>query len=283
MIVNHKTIDLFDKPLFTWVNIRTPMETSVPLPSEACFAYIIDGDDQVVSFEDGIRVEAGQAILSLCGQMMGHTLSEQEYGQFTSIIVHFHKEVLLKVYENGPPPFWKELEEPVTQYIVQMAASELVKQYFAGVACFFHNREAISQDILILKLKEIILLLLQTKDAPVVTKIMSSLFSQRTFGFKEIVEAHICGPVTTENLALLTNRSISTFKREFKKIYNTTPGNYIINKRVEKVAKLLKVSDESISSVGYECGFSSPAHLSRVFKTKYGMTPSEYRLNLSDK
>jgi len=44
MIIDHKTIELFDKPLFTWVTIETPMKGPVPLPSDACFAYIVDGD-----------------------------------------------------------------------------------------------------------------------------------------------------------------------------------------------------------------------------------------------
>ena len=171
----------------------------------------------------------------------------------------------------------------MVQFIVQMAASELVKKYFEGVVHLFNNKAAASEEILILKLKEIIQLLLQTKNSTQITQIMSSLFSERTFSFKEVVEAYIAEPVSVEELAQLTNNSLSSFKREFKKIYATTPSTYIIDKRAEKVANLLKVSDESISNIGYQCGFTSPAHLSRVFKTKYGVTPSTYRLNLSDK
>ncbi len=110
-----------------------------------------------------------------------------------------------------------------------------------------------------------------------------SLFSERTFSFKEVIDAHICLPMTVENLAQLTNTSISAFKKEFKRIYNSTPSAYIIDKRIENVANRLKMSDDSISNIGYQCGFSSSSHLSRVFKTKYGISPSKYRLNFSDK
>nr|WP_246164386.1 AraC family transcriptional regulator [Xanthovirga aplysinae] len=111
---------------------------------------------------------------------------------------------------------------------------------------------------------------------------MRSLFSERTFSFKEVIDANICHPRSIEELAQLTNHSLSSFKREFKKIYNATPAVYILDKRAEKVAELLKLSDESISSIGYHCGFTSPSHLSRVFKNKYGVTPKEFRLSLSD-
>lgn len=283
MILSHETIELEGQTLFTWVKMKTPNETVVPIPSEACFAYIVDGDNQSLASQPEIKAESGRVILSLCGRTVGRMLAEQEAGEVSSIVVHFSRDILRKVYEDSKPPLWKELEAPVTTYIVQNAATELVKQYFDGLIHLFNNKAAVSDEILKLKLKEIILLLLQTENSKHVTSIMRSLFSERTFTFKEVIDAHICTPASVEDLAALTNNSLSSFKREFKKIYNATPGVYIIDKRIEKVAELLEVSDDSISNIGYECGFQSPAHLSRVFKSKYGLTPSNYRLNLSGK
>lgn len=283
MIIEHKTIDLWAKPLLTWVTMESPMQQSVPLPSEACFAYIMEGDGHALAVKPEIRAAPGQVILSLCGNTVGRMLSAQEKGRISTVVVHFHTEILRRAYQNSPPAFWKELEAPVVQFIVQAAASELVKRYFESLVYLFEYREAVSEEILILKLKELIALLMQTEDSPQILQIMRSLFSERTFSFKEVVDAHVCTPATVENLAMLTNHSLSSFKREFRRIYNATPASYIIDKRAEKVAGLLAVSDESISHIGYDCGFTSPAHLSRVFKNKYGVTPSEYRLNLSGK
>jgi len=283
MVNDHKSIEFLGKPLFTWLDFNTPMEESLPIPSEACFTYIIEGDSHSISKNEGISAKTGEVILSLCGLTLSHMLTDQEQGRINSIIIHFHPDQLKEIYKDSKPPFWSEIDAPVTQYIVQMAASNLIKQYIEGVINLFENREAVTEEILILKLKEIILLLLQTKDSIQINQMVKSLFSERTFSFKEIVEAHIYLPITLEDLAGLTNTSLSTFKREFKKIYQSTPAAYIIDQRAEKVAQLLKLSDEPISSIGYQCGFSTPAHLSRVFKSKYGLTPSEYRLNLSDK
>lgn len=283
MIIEHKTIDLWARPLFTWVTLETPMQQVVSLPSEACFAYIMEGDNHALSVKPEVKAEAGQVILSLCGYTVGRMLSEQEKGRVSTVVVHFHTELLKKAYQHEPPAFWKELETPVVQFIVQMAASELVKRYFESLVYLFEYREAVSEEILILKLKELIALLMQTESSPQILQIMRSLFSERTFSFKEVVDAHISTPATVENLAALTNHSLSSFKREFKRIYNDTPASYIMDKRAEKVAGLLAVSDDSISHIGYDCGFTSPAHLSRVFKNKYGVTPSEYRLNPSGK
>lgn len=283
MINEHKSIALFGLPLFTWFDINTPMDDILPIPSEACFTYIVNGDDQVLSKQQSVIASPKQVVLSLCGRTLGKMLTEQEAGHINSIIVHFHPEILKTIYGNSKPPCWKEIEAPVTQYIIQMAASNLIQHYIEGVKHLFDNKEALTDDILILKIKEIILLLMQTENSPKVTQIIRSLFSERTFTFKEIIEGYLFLPVSIEGLANLSNTSISTFKREFKKIYRSTPANYIMNRRIEKVADLLKISDASISTIGYDCGFSTPSHLTKVFKTKYGKTPSQYRLDFSDK
>lgn len=97
------------------------------------------------------------------------------------------------------------------------------------------------------------------------------------------MDAHLYSSITLTELASLTHHSLSSFKREFKKIYADTPGNYIIRKRVEKVAELLQVSDETISNIAYDCGFKSVAHFSRVFKLQNGVSPSQYRLAMQSR
>ena len=115
----------------------------------------------------------------------------------------------------------------------------MIKQYFEGVLHLFQHPTLVSEEILVLKLKEIILLLLHSEEAPQVRLIMQALFSKRTYDFKEVVETHICSPLSLEELASLTNLSLSSFRRTFKEIYGEPPGKYLIQRRVEMVAKRL--------------------------------------------
>ena len=283
MIKHHEHISLLNLPLFTKISFSTPMDQALPLPADACYTYIIEADGQIFSEAKGITATSGQVILSLCGLTLGNILSHQPKGAISSVIVHFNPELLKYVFEGAPPSLWEELESPVTQYVVQTAADEFVKHYFDGVLQFFENRTALTDNILKLKLKEIILLLLRSDKAGSIRQIVKSLFSNRTFAFKELVDAHISSGATVENLAVLTNCSMSTFKRRFKEIYNTSPNRYMLHQRLERVSTLLKLSDQTISSIGYECGFSSPEHLSRAFKKKYKLTPTDYRMSFSVK
>ena len=130
-----------------------------------------------------------------------------------------------------------------------------------------------------MKLKEIILLLSQTRNADSVQIILSQLFSPTTFTFKQIVEANLFSQLSVEELAQQTNLSISSFKRDFAKLYNDTPASYIKNRRLEKAAELLLVSNERISEIAFDCGFNDVANFTKSFSEKYHTTPTNYRLN----
>ncbi len=283
MIKYQDQILLDGAPLYTKISLQTPLQDSLHLPSDACYLYIEKGSGHTLFRPGNITAQAGTVILSTCGLTVGKMISEQPSGEMDTIIVHFNASFLHQAFAGEKPALWEELQRPVSQYVVQSAAQELVSFYFASVEQLFQNKAALTDAILRIKLKEIILLLLQSDNAEPIRQIVKSLFSERTFTFKEIVDAHILSAISVEQLAQLTNCSLSTFKRKFKAIYETTPGKYILEKRLEQVAEVLRTSDEAISHIGYDLGFESPEHLSRAFKKQYGVAPSAYRLDFSVK
>ena len=134
-----------------------------------------------------------------------------------------------------------------------------------------------NESILELKLKEIILILSKI-DSTGVRQILNNLFNPTTVVFKDVIGAHLYSSLSVEDLASLTNSSLTSFKRKFNDIYGTSPAYYIKNKRLEKAAMLLKITDRSISDISFECAFNDLAHFSNSFKSKYDLTPSGYRM-----
>jgi AraC-like DNA-binding protein len=283
MIKHKEQITLGEYPIFTKISVQTPLAEGLDLPSDACYLFIEKGEGHALATGSRITATPGTVILSTCGLTVGHMIASQPAGAMDSIIVHFNRSLLEAVFEGEKPMLWEELQRPVSQYVVQTAADELVQIYFDGINQLFQHKAALSDTVLKLKLKEVILLLLQTNNSDPIRQIVKSLFSERTFTFKELIDAHIFSAATIENLAQLTNCSLSTFKRKFKETYQATPGKYILEKRLEKVAEALRISDDPISQIGYDWGFESPEHLSRAFKKQYGLSPSAYRLDFSVK
>ena len=278
---NQNSISLFGHPLFSVIYLKTPSKKNLYLPSDACITYIIEDNNQPLT--EDIIAKKDNIILSLCGLTLGKMLMEQPKGHLLAILVHFNHQILSQVFQGEKPELWEELNEPVTKYVVQSAASKIIKQYFKTIHTFFENKDVLSESILKAKLKEIIFLLLKSDNSEYITQIVKSLFSEREFTFKDLVDAHILETNSIEQLAMVTNCSISTFKRKFKELYNTTPAKYQLEIKLKKVAHKLLTTDNSILTIGLDCGFNSPEHLSRTFKQKYGLSPREYRLNFSVK
>jgi AraC family transcriptional regulator, exoenzyme S synthesis regulatory protein ExsA len=92
-----------------------------------------------------------------------------------------------------------------------------------------------------------------------------------------IMEANCCHNLSLEAFAKLCNRSLSTFKREFRRHYGVTPGRWLLEQRLQCSAHLLTTTGMSVTEIVFECGFEQPAHFTRAFKARFGQTPSEYR------
>lgn len=153
MIVEYKSIDLFGKKLFSWATVKTPISIAGPTADqEACFAYVLEGENQVFSEVEKVYVQSNEALLSKCGNYVTQLLSKNEQGLFSTITIHFHEEVLRKVYHHSVPHFLKQAHGIDSPNMGKVAASELVKQYMENVKYYFHHQELISEDMLSLEI-----------------------------------------------------------------------------------------------------------------------------------
>lgn len=65
--------------------------------------------------------------------------------------------------------------------------------------------------------------------------------------------------------------------RKIKELTGTSPVDFLRDYRLKKAAALLRQKTQSVSEVGYQTGFSSPAYFAKCFKATFGVTPSEYQ------
>ena len=280
MILEHKCLNLFDKMLFEKATLKTPFKRPVPMPNEACFLYILDGGYHSSSEIGQMIGNKRDAILMKCGNYFGDFFGSDESHKYEAVAVHFYPEVLNKVYGNEIPTYLTEKREIVSSNgMTKVKTDEILKRFIDSILFYFENPQLVTDELLVLKVKELLLILSQTQNAPAVKEILSNLFSPTTYSFKEIIEAHLFSNITIETLAVLTNQSVSSFKREFRKVYDDTPASYLKNKKIDKAKRMLQVSDQNISGIAYDCGFVSLAHFSKSFKEKFGLTPSKFKLN----
>lgn len=284
MVIEHRTIQLWGKKVFEKVVVKPPFRNPNPLPEEACFLYVLEGGNRSFSEEEQIDLRQDEAVLMKCGQYMYDGQADPNSGHCGLIAIHFYPEILERLYADKVPSFLKaKTQISFRNNMTKVDAQIPIQRYIEGLLYYFDHPGSAPEDLLILKLKEIILLLLHTPDAPAILEIMHNLFSPKTFTLKQVVEAHIFSDLLMSDLARLSQQSLATFKREFRKIYKDSPANYIRHKRLEKAASLLIVSDELINQIAYDCQFKDLAHFSTAFKAKYKVTPTQYRLSSREK
>ena len=282
MLINHNILNLYGKKLFERAQFTTPYRSQNDLSNEACYLHVDEGAHHQYSGTKLLEANQNRGIFMKCGNFIFEPIVKTNSSPTKLIAIHFHPEVLKKLFKDNPPKFLLTGEGDIEESMAYVDSDEIVNHYMKSVSLLFDNPQLAEESILELKLKEIILLLSKV-DSNGVRQILMNLFNPTTVVFKEVIEAHLYSMLSIDDLASLTNNSLTAFKRKFKEVYQTSPANYIKNKRLEKASKLLKISDSSISDISFECAFNDLAHFSNSFKAKFKLTPSEYRLAQNSK
>lgn len=127
-----------------------------------------------------------------------------------------------------------------------------------------------------LKIGELIYLLLSLPSSSIATQLcqMTALHST---DFQEYVRANTFNRLTIAQLADGCGMCPSTFKMTFSRHFGTSPHTWIMEQRMSAICSALQYTNHPIKNLAHECGFASPSHMIRIFKRKYGVTPSQYR------
>ena len=149
--------------------------------------------------------------------------------------------------------------------------------YFQSMLAYFTGTAKPAETLLTLKLKELIVSILLGRSNPELSAYFQSLLKSDAPPLSHVMEANFCYNLGLEDFAKLSHRSLSAFKRDFRKYYNQSPGKWLLQKRLDYSAVLLKNPALNVSQAALDCGFEDLSHFSRAFKEKFGMSPANYR------
>jgi AraC-like DNA-binding protein len=133
------------------------------------------------------------------------------------------------------------------------------------------------ENILQLKLQELLLLLLAGPQKQQVLTFLQGIAFGRPLDIDYIVRTHLFQPLSVEELAKLSGRSLASFKRDFQHKFQCPPKKWINEQRLAHARMLLQHTDKQVSEIAMECGFENIPHFIRIFKQEYGITPSADR------
>ncbi len=166
--------------------------------------------------------------------------------------------------------------------IIPIESSDAVHSFFKSMLPYFNAAVPPDQSLLELKFKELILTLADNKtNEALLCYFCSLLHAPQVVTLQSVMEANFCFNLKMDDFAKLSYRSLSAFKRDFEKVYTTSPGKWLLEKRLQHAKHLLTHGGRSINDAAFESGFESSSHFSRAFRKKYGTPPSAIRKALS--
>ena len=94
---------------------------------------------------------------------------------------------------------------------------------------------------------------------------------------RDLADARYADKINVATMASAAGLSRAHFSRSFARAFGESPGAYLLTRRLERAAALLRNSDHSVAEVCFEVGLTSVGSFTTSFKRIYGQTPTQYR------
>ncbi len=277
MTIKQEPFKLLEKVVLGRALFKPPFKVSSALENEARFVYVVNGRSQLFFPNGQMDLKTGDGFIMKCENFVNQWLENNDGSSNEVIIVHFYPEVLNYVYDEKLPGIFLSKNQNQADPVEIIPKSNMLKNFVVSLRNYLNNSSFMSPELLKLKVRELIHVLLTSDESGKIKALLSSLFKTNEYEFKEIIHSHLFDDLSISDLAFFAGMSLSSFKRKFKTVFGTSPSRYIKSKRLEKAKDLLEKTDVRISDIAYDTGFNDIGHFSKSFASAYHFSPSEYR------
>lgn len=236
--------------------------------------WFISGETKIVQWDTTFHFKTGEIFLIPRNQLATVINYPTNGLPHKSVVMHLSTDRLKSFYEK----IEIKRRNPPEQKVYRFSDHPLLSSCLASLIPYFELEGEFPESLATLKITEAISIirtidpgidnLLANFDAPGKVDLIS--FMQRNFMFN----------MSLEKLGFLTGRSLSTFNRDFKKLFNTTPQRWLTDKRLELAYYHLSERKKKPTEVYLEVGFEDLSHFSFSFKKKYGVSPNQLHLSV---
>lgn len=236
---------------------------------EHIFSYQISG---TLIMNDGHKeytLREGDFRFSRRNQLVKFVKIPPENGEFKSLSVYLDQDTLRAIsMEYG----YKSEQHIEGDSILPLQPNALYKNYITSLQPYQQREQADNAPLVSLKLREAVLILLQCN--PELRDILFDFTDPGKLDLEAFMNKNFHFNVELKRFAYLTGRSLATFKRDFEKIFHSSPSRWLQHKRLQEAYYLIKEKGRAPSDVYLELGFEDLSHFSFAFKKAYGVAPS---------
>lgn len=238
---------------------------------EHALGIMLSGESYYFTNEGTFVMKEGTMALMRKNQLFKKLKKPGPNGEPIELISIFLDQKTLHLYaaENNIPKQSAYKDKPM----IDLTGNVFLKGFFDSLLPYIDNPKKLTAKIAELKTCEAIELLLQTGD--VFRNFLFDFQEPHKIDLETYMNHNYKYNIPLSSFAKLAGRSLSTFKRDFTKIFETTPEKWLQQKRLEQAHYLISKKKLRPSEAYLEVGFENLSHFSFAFKKLFGLTPTE--------
>lgn len=252
--------------------LDSPRENQQSFLSMHALSYVKKGIQRIEPLEEElIQVQAGEIAIIKKGLYTVTDILSPKDG-FEAYLLFFTDSLLeevLKLHDIRMP-----LEQKVSHFFT-LKAPDYLEHFWKSVEQIHASLLNTSPTFFDIKAWELFSTLLSQDSSGDSGLKLGGLIQKNPRNLQRFMEANFDKPLAIDDYAYLTGRSPATFRREFKLKFGNSPRKWIIQKRLNKAANLLKTSEKSVREIASEVGYESSSHFIQAFRKAFGYTPGK--------
>lgn len=233
-----------------------------------CFVRVLSGEVKIIHADTTQVFGPGDTLLFPRGQLSTIIESPKDNQPYQCVLIMFTSERLQDYYSRHQP-HENKVHIP---HLKSFSKHPLLESYFASLLPYFDLQDELPEKLLNLKIEEA-LTILKTIDKSV-DVFLADFSDPGKIDLAAFMEQHYMYNMPLDKFSYLTGRSLTTFKRDFNKIYGTTPQRWLTSKRLKLAHYLLSEKKQKPVDAYREAGFENLSHFSYAFKKHFGYAPS---------
>lgn len=236
--------------------------------------WFISGETKIIQWDTSFTFKTGDIFLIPRNQLATIINYPKNGLPHKTVVMILNQERLKKIYENIDV---KKRTQP-EQKIYSFSNHALLESCLASLIPYFDLEDEFPENIASLKITEAISILRMID--PGVDSVLANFDSPGKIDLISFMQRNFMFNMSMSKLGYLTGRSLSTFNRDFKKLFNTTPQKWLTDKRLELAYYQLSEKRKKPTEVYLEVGFEDLSHFSFIFKKKYGISPNQLPISI---
>lgn len=270
------------------------IDKSRPLVVGSCGTYRLSSKYKLPTWWRGGRID-WQLLYVASGKAHFYIQGQEVIVTAGNMVLYQPKQEMRYVYfgKDRPEVYWvhftggqvrsmlKKYEIPMDANVFYAGSSPTYAYLFKEMILELQTCRVGYESLLSMYLEQIFVLIQRSRLDQ--TPVVSSHLQEEMGIARRYFQEHYNEDINIEEYALSRNMSVSYFLKKFKEVTTKSPMQYILAIRISNAVSLLESTDYNVTEISTIIGYDNPLYFSRVFKKQKGVSPSDYRKQLTSR